>query len=549
MKDKSIYREIFIGLAFFLALINLIPSMNSLNNKDEIDIWIDDDYDSSTPGWQYDHFDDIQEGINAAPLNGTIFVYDGEYLAGRAGIIIDKSIKLIGENKENTKIIGHYSANAALTILNKYVEVSNFTIRSCIIQDDAPFGQAGVRITPPESSNKTIKIFNNYITKNTNGIYVAKLAPIDMSNTSVFIYKNKIWNNSLDGVIIDVGSFNNTIYDNEIYENKRQGIGLWGAYYACDSINTIIKNEIHNNKLDGIWNDQKDNTIIIDNNIFDNARNGITFFNSDYLRLKYFNICTNCHVIGNNITGNGYDSEFPGGGIFLYHSKNNIFHDNLIVNNNKYGIKIVQTINFTEYFTVDQPSSTNNYIYQNNIINNYKINAVETMINPFNQWYFNGVGNYWSDYDGAGIYEIPIQIRNKIIKFIAGSKDIFPCTKKNEWLDGTPRIPEKPEGDDYLDLNDEKKYYYSTSTIDINDEDIAFKFDWGDGNNSSWLGPYKSGENCISKGYKWNKEGDYYVRVKAKDVYNPNVNDPENIIDGESDWSEALIVRVREDIH
>ncbi len=50
-------------------------------------IYVDDDYDSSTPGWQVDHFDSIQDGIDAVEENGTIYVYNGIYYEG---VVINK---------------------------------------------------------------------------------------------------------------------------------------------------------------------------------------------------------------------------------------------------------------------------------------------------------------------------------------------------------------------------------------------------------------------------------------------------------------------------
>jgi hypothetical protein len=43
------------------------------------EVWVDDDYNSSTPGWGYDHFDKIQDGINGVVPGGTVNVYSGNY--------------------------------------------------------------------------------------------------------------------------------------------------------------------------------------------------------------------------------------------------------------------------------------------------------------------------------------------------------------------------------------------------------------------------------------------------------------------------------------
>jgi hypothetical protein len=74
------------------------------------------------------------------------------------------------------------------------------------------------------------------------------------------------------------------------------------------------------------------------------------------------------------------------------------------------------------------------------------------------------------------------------------------------------------------------EYTYTSSTTDPQDEQIYYLFDWGDGTNSGWLGLYESGEP-VEASHKWDEQGNYQIRVKAKDIY-----------DHESGWSDALSV-------
>jgi hypothetical protein len=55
---------------------------------------------------------------------------------------------------------------------------------------------------------------------------------------------------------------------------------------------------------------------------------------------------------------------------------------------------------------------------------------------------------------------------------------------------------------------------------------------WGDGNYSEWYGPYDSGET-VEASHSWDSPSNYQVRVKAKDI-----------LDQETDWSDALIVSI-----
>lgn len=73
---------------------------------------------------------------------------------------------------------------------------------------------------------------------------------------------------------------------------------------------------------------------------------------------------------------------------------------------------------------------------------------------------------------------------------------------------------------------------YATFSTDPNGDKIYYMFDWGDGNRSEWIGPYESGE-IISVSHMWEKEGNYTVRVIAKDEYG-----------AQSQWSDSLSVSV-----
>jgi len=62
-------------------------------------------------------------------------------------------------------------------------------------------------------------------------------------------------------------------------------------------------------------------------------------------------------------------------------------------------------------------------------------------------------------------------------------------------------------------------YSFSASTTDPDGDQVAFKFDWGDGTESDWTSFVASGSST-SKSHFWSIEGTYDVKVKAKDIYN-----------------------------
>lgn len=89
-----------------------------------------------------------------------------------------------------------------------------------------------------------------------------------------------------------------------------------------------------------------------------------------------------------------------------------------------------------------------------------------------------------------------------------------------------PEKPSRPNGPTSGDVR--IAYNYSSVTIDPEGDDIYYLWDWGDGTTSEWLGPYRSGEECVA-GHAWKKRGNYQIRVKAKDK-----------LGLESEWSDPL---------
>jgi hypothetical protein len=59
---------------------------------------------------------------------------------------------------------------------------------------------------------------------------------------------------------------------------------------------------------------------------------------------------------------------------------------------------------------------------------------------------------------------------------------------------------------------------YNFTTTDSEGDDIYFFIDWGDTTNSSWIGPYPSGD-LITESHSWSKKGTYSIKAKAKDIY------------------------------
>lgn len=104
------------------------------------------------------------------------------------------------------------------------------------------------------------------------------------------------------------------------------------------------------------------------------------------------------------------------------------------------------------------------------------------------------------------------------------------CFITKGFQNSKPQIPLKPDGPTTGQYG--KEYTYSTSTNDSNNDLIYFKWSWGDGKESEWLGPYQSDQICDAS-HIWMIKGSYLIKVKAKDSYG-----------FETDWSEPLTIKM-----
>ncbi len=100
--------------------------------------------------------------------------------------------------------------------------------------------------------------------------------------------------------------------------------------------------------------------------------------------------------------------------------------------------------------------------------------------------------------------------------------------KTSIYTNNPPDKPNKPNGP--TTGKPGISYSYSSSTTDSNGEPIFYMFDWDDGTNVEWIGPFNSGQSATIS-HSWRDKGSYAVKVKAKDIYG-----------GESFWSDPLSI-------
>jgi nitrous oxidase accessory protein len=224
----------------FALIIGIFLLTNTVESSEEINNSIIYISASGTA-----NFTKIQNGIDAADPSDTIFVYNGTYFEN---LVIDKSIILIGENKDSTIIDGRIVGNT-IKVNADYVTIKNFTItHSGLI-----YPLSGINL----SSNHNI-IENNFITDNFYGLTVY------FSHENI-ISGNIIQNDENCGIYIS-NSKNNSIFNNTIKNNYFNGVGL---YYSSDN-NIIENNNFINNGFCGVNIRISSGNKVINNNFSDN---------------------------------------------------------------------------------------------------------------------------------------------------------------------------------------------------------------------------------------------------------------------------------------
>lgn len=136
--------------------------------------------------------------------------------------------------------------------------------------------------------------------------------------------------------------------------------------------------------------------------------------------------------------------------------------------------------------------------------------------------------------DAITLGEMWIRALNNYISPSMDGADFFTT---QEWIlfgDPTVRIaedslpPVKPSIEGPSSGKSGEEYNFTATSIDPDQNQIYYLFDWGNGEFSEWIGPFPSGETA-ELSYIWTEEGTYEVRSLAKDDHGV-----------QSEWSDPL---------
>ena len=205
-----------------------------------------------------------------------------------------------------------------------------------------------------------ITVQNLHLSGNEDGVLLAFTTNSTITETTI--------TNNYRGIFF-FNSSDNIISGNKI-SNNEAGVGL----YHYSNNNSVYRNNVTENKFNGISLGGSSNNIISGNNITETAHRGISFITS-----------SNNIISANKIAINEY-------GIHLAHSSNNntILGNNIVENNRPYYHGSPTGLMITE--------SANNTIFHNNFLNNICHASNPKQLANF--WDDGIEGNYWSGYNG-----------------------------------------------------------------------------------------------------------------------------------------------------
>jgi len=355
-------------------------------------------------------FSSIQEAINAASSGDTIYVYNGTYYEN---VVLNKTVSLIGENREKTIIDGSGIAEAIAIIVNN-TNLDSFTIQSssktAILLENVS-GTAIVSNTITNSVNGLTLGFSNHNTIVGNNItqnmftsnFVNSSHNILTDNTINGLYISKCFNNTLANNTM--GSFTISYSpSNKLGNNSIWTFGVYGNMYShfvqnIDSSNTVNTKPIYywiNRENDEVPSDAGYVALINSTNItvgnlnLENRFQSILLFSTKNSLIHSNNLIDINHGIwllwssNNTISENSITDGLEG--IHFEYSSNNIVSGNTITDNSK-GIRLTK-------------SSSNVFCHNNFIGNQKQVYLYESFDNVWDDGYPSG-GNCWSDYAGV----------------------------------------------------------------------------------------------------------------------------------------------------
>ena len=227
-RNPILFRSLVVGVILLLLCISITPSV-ALDNVKKSSYPISNGKTLYVGGSGPGNYTKIQDAIDDAYDGDTVFVYDDsspyyESFDESQVVYIDKSINLIGENRETTIIDGKKTHRNGIKVQADWVTISGFTIKNNT--------RYGIYVW---HSNKC-SINNNILYSNENGIFL--FSSINSRIKYELVDYNNIYGANLVNVV-------NCLVKKNSFTNNKVGLMIYCVFYF-----TLLNRVISNNFLD-----------------------------------------------------------------------------------------------------------------------------------------------------------------------------------------------------------------------------------------------------------------------------------------------------------
>jgi nitrous oxidase accessory protein len=377
-----------------------------------------------------DDYPTITDAISNAKEGDTIFVKKGNYDGPlNQTLVIDKSISLVGEDVNSTKMSLH----------PPLVPMSIFTYTYMGYAEP-------IRITASdvELSGFTIITAGGGISATGNGTRITgNILGMGVSATG---NRTKIIGNIINqGSGIRISGDNNVIAQNSMLEGWTSFISCTGSFNFIEGNRIVGSTSSESIDLDGSFNVIYGNTLTdcgsiavgappvsveCEGNII--AKNNLTNSSGIYIRGSSNIICAN--RIANSSAA-----------LEIFWGDNNTFYANHVANNT-FGARV--GFDQTDISRQSGPTAAQNTLYHNNFISNAQ-QAIDWNWLGTNSWDNSKEGNYWSDYTGGdwnfdGIGDVSYKLSEAISSYAPStqSEDHYPLMEPFDIDSVTVELPE-----------------------------------------------------------------------------------------------------------